>query len=301
MISMSFHEDFSLSGMSRLPDVCAQRKPSRCFRTTADGRIPLKQNWAELLAAARSLGRVAIQTRHAYARLVAFREIPEFIVCPEHGYLQACDGSMRFHCGRWHRAWGRLAECDCCGTPGRVEIHNAHSLEFLQICPIPGCEPGDWARFLETAAVDCAAPGSPGPEASAAQMLPAGAFPCLPVGARTVSNDAVDSVSLLNLLGGQGVPVRCALRTPEALHSRGVLTTYVDVTNGLLTAGEKGARFQIGLSAVRALAVSTNAHGDTLHFTGADDTSLLTLTAAAESDACASWCSALREIFPLIG
>lgn len=295
---MSFHEDFSLSGMSRIPDVCAQRKPSRCFRTTADGRISLTRSWAELLASARSLGRVAIQTRHAYARLLAFREVPEFVACPEPGYLQACDGSMRFHCGLWHRAWGRLAECDCCGTPGRMEIHNAHALEFLQICPIPGCEPADWARFLETAAVEYAASGT---QAEAADVPPAVAFPCLPAGARIVSTDAEDVVRLLNMLGDHGVPVRCVLRTAEALHSRGFLTTHIDVTGGLLTAGEKGARFQIGLPAVRALAVSTSAHGAALHFTGPEETSLLALSAPAESDAGEAWHTLLREAFPLNG
>jgi hypothetical protein len=293
---MSFHEDFSLSGMPRLPDVCAQRKPSRCFRTTADGRIPLTQDWLTLLTAARSLGRVAIQTRHAYARLVAFREVPEFFVCPEHGYVQALDGSLRLHFGRWHRAWGRLVECDCCGTPGRMEVHNAHGLEFLQICPIPGCEPAEWARFLETAAMDHATIM----DVSAADRRAEMAFPRLAAGARLLSNNAEDVVPLLLAPGGNGVAVRCALRTAEALHSRGLMTSHVDVTDGVLTAGEKGARFQIGLSAVRALALSTSAHGETLHFTGPGDTSLLTLTASAEADSQEAWRAALQEAFPKI-
>ncbi len=296
---MNFNEDpYSLSGMSRQSSVCAQKKASRCFRTTSDGRIALVGNWLEMLVSARSLGRVAIQTRHAYARLVAFREVPEFLLCRKHGYAQSVDGSLRFHFDHWHRAWGRLAECDCCGTPGRLEVHNKHGLEFLQLCPIPGCEPADWARFLEAAAEDYS--GLSADVAGAAGGRVAVSFPCLPAESQLISSNAYDVVPLLESLGGQGVAVRCSLRTAEAVHSRGFLTTHVDVADGVFTAGEKGARLQIGLPAVRGLALGTSPQGWTLHFTGPGDTSLLALTASAEADSQEAWRSALRDAFPQI-
>jgi hypothetical protein len=292
---MRFYEDPSLSGFARLSPLCEARKASRCFRTTADGRIPLTGNWLELLAAARLLGWVAIQTRHAYARLVAFREMSDFSVCPRNGYLQSVDGSLRFNFENNHRAWGRLAECECCGTPGRLELHNAHALEFFQLCPISGCTPAAWADFLATTALDGEFAHSlvtPGPVAES--------FPRLPACSRLISNRADDVVPLLLALGDEGVPLRCLLRTEEALHSRGFATTHVDVTDGVLTAGEKGARFQIGLPAVRALVLSDSPQGWMLHFTGPGDTSLLALTAPAEAGSQAAWREALRNAFPQI-
>ena len=76
------------------------------------------------------------------------------------------------------------------------------------------------------------------------------------------------------------------------------MTTHVDVTDGVLTAGERGARFQIGLPAVRALVLSTSAQGGTLHFTGPDNTSLLALMASADAESQEAWRSALRDAFP---
>jgi hypothetical protein len=293
---MSFYEDYSPSGETRLSIPCEPRKPSRCFRTTADGRIPLTGDWADLLSCAGTLGRVAIQTRHAYARLVAFREVPAFSACPKDGYLQAADGSLRFYFRSDHRAWGRLSECECCGTPGRLEIHNEHASEFFQLCPVPGCPPAAWADFLATAARDS---GPVHPESIARSV--AGSFPRLPPCSRLISNDGEDVVPLLRALGDAGVPLRCLLRTEEAVHSRGFATPHVDVTSGVLTAGERGARFQIGLPAVRALVLSDSATGWTLHFSGPDDTSLLTLTAPAEAASQELWRMALRKAFPQIG
>lgn len=291
---MSLYEDPSLSGMSRLSAIDAPRKRSRCFRTSADGRIALTADWMKLLGAARSLGRVAIQTRHAYARLVAFREVPEFLSCPEDGYAQAADGSLRFYFQNWARAWGRLAECDCCGTPGRLEIHNAHALEFFQLCPIPGCEPAAWADFLAATATGEVAPMTAG---NASHVNVPVALPCLPSESRVLSEQAEEIVPLLNALGDDGIPLRCMMRTTEAIHSRGFVTSHVDVTDGVLTAGEKGARLQIGLPAVRSLMLSTAAHGWTLHFSGAGGVSLLALTAPADLAAQDAWRSALRSAF----
>ncbi|MGC4071944.1 MAG: hypothetical protein QM760_05410 [Nibricoccus sp.] len=291
---MSLYEDPSLSGMSRLSAIDAPRKPSRCFRTSADGRIALTMDWLKLLAAARSLGRVAIQTRHAYARLVAFREVPEFLTCPEGGYAQAADGSLRFYFQNWSRAWGRLAECDCCGTPGRLEVHNDHALEFFQLCPIPGCEPAAWADFLAATTTGEVPPMAVG---SANHGNAPAAFPRVPSGSRVLSDQAEQIVPLLSALGDDGIPLRCMMRTAEAIHSREFVTSHVDVTDGVLTAGEKGARLQIGLPAVRSLMLSMSAHGWMLHFAGPGEISLLALTASADVAAQDAWKSALRSAF----
>lgn len=54
-----------------VPPIAANALPriGRCFATTADGRIPLTLDWARLFARLGRVPRVALQTRHARARL----------------------------------------------------------------------------------------------------------------------------------------------------------------------------------------------------------------------------------------
>jgi hypothetical protein len=274
---------------------------SRCFRTTADGRIPLIPDWPAIFEAARTLGRIAVQTRHAYARVVATVELPAFAWTPDSRGAAAADGSLQFQLDERHRAWGRLAECECCGTSGRIELRNEHDLEFLQLCPLPEYAPGLWAGFLDGLAEARAACVWPGATdvARTRGRVPC-SFPSIPTHALTLGRDAHVLAPLLAALGDAGVPLRCQMVTREARHTREFIARQVIVGDGLLTAGERYTRFQLGLPIVRSLALSDADDVWVLHIGGPDDTSLLALTSGDDPAADAAWRSTVRRAFPVL-
>jgi hypothetical protein len=129
-------------------------RASRCYRTSAEGRIGLRPDWPLLLETARGLGRVVVQTRHGFARLIAVTDIPGFVVRKDGGAACAEDGTLSFRFSEWRRAWGWLTACPCCGSPARVEVWNACPLPFLQICaPAQGGLEG-WAGVFDALATD---------------------------------------------------------------------------------------------------------------------------------------------------
>jgi hypothetical protein len=274
---------------------------SRCFRTTPDGRIPLVPGWPAIFEAARFLGRIAVQTRHAYARIVATVELPAFAWASDLRGAAAADGSLQLQLDDRHRAWGRLAECECCGTSGRLELRNEHDLEFLQLCPLPEYAPGRWAGFLdEIAASRTSSTWSGETDVGGSRGRVPCSFPSIPTHALTLARDAHVLAPLLAALGDAGIPLRCQLVTREARHTREFTAQQVAVTDGLLTAGERGSRFQLGLPVVRSLALSDADDVWVLHVGGPDDTSLLALTSGDDPAADAAWRSALRRAFPVL-
>jgi len=68
-------------------DPIARDHVSRCFRTSADGRIPLRTDWVGLLAAARRFQWLALQTRHPFARLVSSGRLPAFSMSGREDFL----------------------------------------------------------------------------------------------------------------------------------------------------------------------------------------------------------------------
>lgn len=282
-------------GVPRSLDLPGRLRVSRCFRTTPEGRIAVLPDWRRLLERLSLLGEVAIQTRHSYARLVTVAPVPRFDWCPQG--RRACDegGALHFRFEHWHRAWARLAYCDCCGSPGRIEVCNEQGLDFLQVCALPEYEAADWADFLDGVAVSGAIDWE---SAAQAEGLRASWFPRLPEGAVPLTGDIDRLPRLLSMLADGEASVACVLATGEACHRRDLRLRRVDVTAGVLTAGAGLLRFQLGLPAVRQIALTTHESGPRLHMAGADGALLLTLAGAGDDHGRSLWDETLRVVFP---
>lgn len=288
--------------MTRVPALASPpaARTGACFRTHADGRIALTSDWPALLREVRHAGRVAVQTRHATARLLAFSTLPGLPLTLDSSRALLSDESGSLHCcfSRWARAWGWLRECPCCASPGRVELHNPAGVEFLQLTAAPGGDALAWSALLST--LVATSPVSPATVPPAAPSAVAYTLPRL-VGAQArlpFHREAL--AAFLEAFGDEGLPIRFTLRTAELAHRRDFVPRTVVVDDATLYAGECGASVQLAWPAVREFALTSDATGSSLHLVGEDASVLLTLSAAADPIAALTWQGALRSAFAAV-
>lgn len=257
---------------------------SRCFRTDAEGYIPLRPDWPGIFNSLQGLSKVALQTRHSYARLIHLGPVPE-IVWDEAGAIGRDEaGALHLHTDLWGAARGRLSICPCCDSPGYLDILNARGGEILQFCADVNTAPAEWAACLEelvefqpVAPVEARQSGFP--------LVPSGLYPL---------RESVDVLTpLLAALGHEQVPVRFLLRTPEVVHLRQFTLRRVGVDYPLLTASDGRTTLQLALPPVQRVMVASDL---SLHLVGPGDTLLLSVGCPGEH--AMSWQAALASGFP---
>ncbi len=269
----------------------AAARAGRCFRTHPDGRIALTSDWPALFAGLQDFPALALQLRHAFARLIMLAPLPRLAWQVQTAAAHHSAGDLTLDCAQWGRAWGLLQICDCCGAPGRVEVQDRHGGDFLEICADPGCAASNWSDYLARVA----APFAPGISAAdAGRFAPASK---LPRHARWLGDAGSLLPALLDYLGNDTVPLRCSLRLAGATLTREFIPEQVDTANGLLTTGEPRTKLQLALPCVRGLAVTTDASGHELHAAGADESILLSFSASADPEAAAVWHRTLASTF----
>lgn len=274
--------------MSRLPALvpasAAPASTGRCFRTHADGRIALTRDWLVLLRESRRASRLALQTRHGSARLVAFATQAELSVFSDPTRVVFGDAAGSLHCcvARWAQAWGWLRECACCGSPGRIEVHNAAGGEFLQLTAAPGGDAAAWSDYLGAVVGTGDGP--------ALTEEPGGfALPRL-VGAQARQPFQRDGfIALLQAFGDEELPLKFILRTAEIAHRRDICPRTILADDAMLHLGDTSASFQLAWPAVHELALTSDALGPALHLVDAQGAVLVSLSAAADPLAAATW------------
>lgn len=257
-----------------------------CFHTDAAGNIPLTRNWPALLRRLSAFNEIAVQSRHTYARLTHLGPLPSFTWNSSGNAARDDSGSLKFDCTKWGGARAQLALCECCGSPGRIEIQNQHGAEFLQFCPMPATPPISWATCLaDLLPTHALVPLAPGRILTGFNLLPDNTLPI------SVSTAAL--VDFLSRLVDSAVSLRCTLSTPEFLHQREFVPCGLEATGPFLIFGGPRVTVQLALPGVCNLAL--DAAGHALHVVGPGGILLLTLECARESDA---WAAALRATFP---
>lgn len=259
---------------------------SPCFRTDAEGRIPLTRDWRKLFQTLGRLGTVAVQSHHAYARLIAL-DGPPVLRWEADGLRATSDsGALRLRCSGWGGAFGRLAICPCCDSPGLIEIQNAQDADFLQLCALPGSDPAAWARCLADAA------GEAGTRHPVAPRVLFG-ISLLPEGIRRVAATGAGLPAFFSEVAAEAIRIRVLLPTPELTHLREFTPEYVTVSDPILTVHDRRVTLQLGLPHVRALNVADDG---TLHIVG--PTGALLLSFASAPDRRARWRVLLQAHFP---
>jgi hypothetical protein len=271
----------------------------RCFQTAADGRIALTRNWATLLREGYRAGRMGVQTGHAFARLIAVTDLGELALRAGGASAIASDrsGTLEFHFAQWDRAWGFLRSCACCGSTGRLEVWNRAGAQFLQLSAVPGSDPHAWSDYLAVVTAPVGGLGRAGvaePAALSSVFLRS----MLSRARVRLPFDPESFVALLTAFGDEGVAVGCTVSSDELIHRRDFVPRCVSEEAGVVSAGEDGASLQFAWPAARELALTSDENGLSLRVIGVDDLVLLTLSAAANPLAAASWRGALSAAFP---
>lgn len=270
---------------SRLPPTAQAPACSRYFRADSAGRIPLGRDWPALFRELARLEQVALQSRHTYARLVHLGPLPDLAWDASGTTARDESGWLHLRAQLWGEAWGRLAICDCCDSPGHVEIINARGGDILQLCPTVHTPPAEWADRLAAIA---APPGYGTP--STGKLA---GFPLMPEGLRELGETVAVLPAFLRALGTEQVPVSFMLRTPEVTHLREFVPQRVTTDYPLLVATDFRTTLQLALPPVQGLALAPD---HSLHLAGPGGTLLLSLR--AHSDFTAAWCAAIDACFP---
>ncbi len=288
---MSRRNEKPLSLLSRYASVTAPAgQQSPCFRTTSDGRIPLIPDWDQLLSGAAALPKVSLQTRHNYARLVSTASLGE-LLSPMSD--EPRNASLSFRPETWRQAWGRVAFCPCCQSPGRIEICNPYGLDVIQICALPDYPIDTWADYIGQNYADGTTTTNAPKSACNRSHLE---FPEIPTDAIPVAYHAQSLLNLFEILRHENIPVEATLDSGSSRHEQLMILSKASLSDRILTLHGKGAHAQIALPAVRALAASTQAGYQQLHLVGADRTCLFTFS--AHPTRLDDWEALLPTLFP---
>ena len=255
-----------------------------CFRTDADGNIPLSRDWLGLLTGARRLPLVVLQTRNTYARLVTLAPFPVLTWSPARDLAQTESGDLTLQPSRWRQAYARLAHCSCCGSVGKIQVFDTAGAECLQLCAHPDTEPAAWSRFLEPFAA---------PLNATLRTAPAGVYyegiPFDNTDGTSLHDTALLSI-LLELLSAEEITFSCTLHSSSVTQHRDLTPRRVSCRNGLLCISDGITTLQVTLPAVRHLAVCPRR----IDLIGIDGTSLVTLRPAGTLDGACLWSATLQ-------
>ena len=242
---------------------------SRCFATTADGRIALQPDWPQLLERLAQIPQVALQTRHAYARLIGLAPLPRGDFSS--GNLIDSIARVTADYDLWSDLWARLSVCDCCQSPGRIEIVNQTGTEFMQICAAPKTEPAAWANeivsFANRSPDDLFVPRNQAEAQHTMPMLSLRARP-LPTRANTIH-------PLLHAMADEGHAIAVNLRTAEVSHYRILVPTSIHYDGVSLEVRDGITTLQLVHSADSQLHVEETETGRWVHVADSQKTLLL--------------------------
>jgi hypothetical protein len=255
-----------------------------CFRTDADGNIPLSRDWSGLLTGASALPLVVLQTRNTYARLVTLAPFPELAWSHGCGLAQSKTSDLTLQPSRFLQAHARIAHCNCCGSVGRIQIFDTTGAESLQLCAHPDTEPAAWARFLTPFAAPLNATLRTAPHGHYYAGLPF----------ETTTDTTLHDTSLLSVLlelfSAEKIPFACTLHSSSVTQHRDLTPRRVSCRHGLLTIADGVSTLQITLAALRHLAVRPRR----IDLIGLDGTSLVTLRPTGTPDGACLWSATLQ-------
>ncbi|MDQ8202585.1 hypothetical protein [Pelagicoccus sp. SDUM812003] len=267
--------------MDRLPTTPApashqQAHAPICFRTDADGRITIPRNWIHTFdLSAENFESIYLQTKHAFARLVALTKPPILNWNHERGFAGSGDNRLLIRPDSHASLAGRVQTCDCCSSPGRIEFRNPHGQEFLQICAPQTVPPSEWAHYIKTLIES--------PEEDEAVHLALDQFPAVPDTATLLSLHPYSLATFLQLLAENDAAIEVTLANCESTHRRRIQIETIELSDDAIGVYSELASFQLGLRAARSLHCDArSAKRPILYIAGPDDAQLLAIEPATD-------------------
>jgi hypothetical protein len=230
--------------------------------------------WSDLA----NLGPIIMQIRHRYARLITCAPLPTWA---EVNAAEAWPLALR------PQVWGpvllRPCPCSRCQCLPSVSAYDQRGAECLQLCAPPNLALDRWRTLYPHFKI------STDPtlriDDSGGVFLP----PLPSLLAPRLESEALPQ--LLAFVAANGEPLRITLRTPAAALTCLIKPERIFAEQHVLTVGDTSSTLQVALPGLRALAPSLDTPGVSpcVHLVGPADTTLLTLSPAADRPAARRW------------
>ncbi|MEO0508959.1 MAG: hypothetical protein AAF065_03745 [Verrucomicrobiota bacterium] len=218
------------------------------FETSADGRIRLSPDWSQILSSIGLLPRFYSQVEHAYGRIATKMTRKELFHSIMGQPDQTTISTPENFCG-WWSADARIQTCQCCGSPGQINIRNSQETSFLQFNPAADVSATDWARVIYATVRPKWSKTSKREEPDASEnTIP------LPDSAVDLGVRGSDCVELIERISQREKAVRVTIHTPEVALSKTVALNMVSNEAGLLRCRGKDTIIYISCGAIHETA-----------------------------------------------
>jgi len=215
-----------------------------CFRTEADGSIPIHADWFTLFENLRSLEYYYLQTGHSCCRLIENTKPLEICWLEDKNLAKDKTGRLVLRGGQAFTTTGLVAHCDCCGSPGRIHFKNEYGLEIMQVCASSQTEACDWGSTIEK----CCQENQPNLKKEAANHPPS--IPCTALLHRDTHCGAIE---LLRRLFHSQVPFSVNLSTTGICHRTEIKPEYVGWNDKLFEVQSSTATLLLSHSAISGI------------------------------------------------
>lgn len=240
------------------------------IRTNSNGRIPISCDWVSIFENLRKLKSYYIQTRHAYARLVAKTDALEMQSNKNQNLAIDRDRRIQICPNKRHRVAALISRCNCCNSPGRIEFRNEYNLEVMQVC----CDANTPAINFGKAVAKCASEPTEPPYLERENRIP-----LVPKEARWITSGSTFFSTFLNLLSTRSIEFIVTLKTTGIVHSERLSANSIEWDDEIMTVMDSNKTLQIGLSGVRGVFVHCSHNALELYLAGSDNAELLAIKA----------------------
>ena len=236
--------------------------------TNDEGLIALKPDFVELFRRLTFLPECYLQTRHANATLIARKRKIELRCIESTNLITDCEKSLQLDRTINHRMYARVSHCECCGSPGRIEVRNKRNLEVLQICCSPIVKAVDWGKIIAASSIK---------EAKCHIRTDRERYPFIPKLAKKVARGPSQMTKFFELLHEQSITFVATLETDGVIHSERILAEKIECSDDTLII--QGSAQTLRLDLVAALSLfSVNADGSsTIYVAGDQNVQLLSI------------------------
>ncbi len=222
----------------------SQNRRGLIIETDEDGFITLKPDFVELFRRLTSLPEYYLQTRHAYATLIARRRQIELRSIESSNLIADCEKSLQLDSTSNHRMYARVSRCECCESPGRIEVRNKRNFEVLQICCSPLVKALDWGRIIAESSSE---------EAECHVRIDRERYPFIPKLAKKVAGDPSQITKFFELLRERSIEFVATLKTDGIIHSERILAKKINCSGGVLIIEGFAKTLRLNLAAARSL------------------------------------------------
>ena len=236
--------------------------------TNDEDLIALKPEFVELFRRLTVLPEYYLQTRHAHATLVASRSQIELRCIGSTNLISDCEKSLQLDRTKNHSIYARVSRCECCGSPGRIEVRNKHDLEVLQICCSPRTKALEWGKIILESSME---------EAGCHVRSDKEDYPFIPKSAKKIFRHPSRLTKFFELLRERSIAFVATLATDGVIHKEKILAEKIECSAEILIVKGPSQTLRLDLAAALSLFSLDADSSNTIYVAGDQNVQLLSI------------------------